>query len=224
MRACPSFLHCILLSCSGDIPEMPRAQWSRISTHSAEHPPNDIIEKREPLAIAVVSVPTDPKKSLRDAIFGGKSQEMLSGLLKSINDRDRRRCAERMLEQLKNADRLDAVARRNLFGQVVANESQRVLNLMRHVVDEMKKRHDTKFLVPLFVPLVEADPTTDNGLTPRASVALRLAQMALAAQMLDDHANGKLDLNRMEMLIGGGPGAAIVGQAMADPVIRSLPE
>jgi hypothetical protein len=56
------------------------------------------------------------------------------------------------------------------------------------------------------------------------TAALSLAQMALAAHMMDDHTKGTLDLNRMEMLIGGGPGANIVGHAMADPVMRSLPE
>ncbi len=189
----------------------------------AEHPPNDIIEKRELLAMAVVSAPADRKKSLMGAISDGKSQEMLSGLLRSISDRDRHKCAERMLKELKNAEQLDALARKNLFERVVGSESQRVLILMRYIVDEMKKRPETGSLVHLFDPLIAADPTADNGLTPIATAALHLAQIALVGQMLDDYANGKLDLDRMEMLIGGGPGAAIVGQAMADPVIRSLP-
>jgi len=95
---------------------------------------------------------------------------------------------------------------------------------MRHVVDEMKKRPEQRSLVRLFEPLVAVDPTTDNGLTPMTTAALSLAQMALVGQMLDDYAKETLDLERMEMLIGGGPGAAIVGQAMADPVMRSLPQ
>jgi hypothetical protein len=189
----------------------------------AEHPPNDILERREPSALAVVSLPADRKKSLAGAISNGKSQEMLSGLLRSISDRDRRKCAERMLKQLENAEQLDALARKNLFERVVGSESQRVLNLMRYIVEEMKKRQETGRLAFLFDPLVAADPTTDNGLTPMATAALRLAQMALVGQMLDDYAKEKLDLDRIEMLIGGGPGAAIVGQAMADPVMRSLP-
>ena len=148
---------------------------------------------------------------------------MLSGLLRSISDRDRRKCAERMLKQLENAEQLDALARKNLFERVVGTEFERVLNLMRYIVEEMKKRQETGRLAFLFDPLVAADPTTDNGLTPMATAALRLAQMALVGQMLDDYAKEKLDLDRIEMLIGGGPGAAIVGQAMADPVMRSLP-
>jgi hypothetical protein len=190
----------------------------------ADHPPNDIVETREAVAIAVVSLPPDRKKSLAGAISGGKSQEMFSQLLRSIGDRNRRKCAERMLKELENADELDAVARKGLFERVLASESQRVLNLMRFVVDEMKKRPEQKRLVPLFEPLVAFDPTTDNGLTPMTTAALSLAQMALAAHMMDDHTKGTLDLNRMEMLIGGGPGANIVGHAMADPVMRSLPE
>jgi hypothetical protein len=191
----------------------------------AEHPPNDLVEKREPLAIAVVaSVPVDRTKSLAGAISSGRSHEMLSGLLRSIGDRDRRKCAERMVEELKNAGQLDAMARKKLFEKVLGNESQRVLNLMGHIVEEMKKRPENKSLVPFFEPLVAVDPTMENGLSPMATAALRLSEMALVGQMLDDYAKGELDLDRMEMLIGGGPGAAIVGQAMADPIMRSLPE
>jgi hypothetical protein len=189
----------------------------------AEHPPNDILERREPVAMAVVSVPADRKKSLAGAISDGRSQEMFSDLLRSIADRDRRTCAERMLKELKGSEQLDALGRKNLFERVVASESQRVLNLMHHIVDDMKRHPETRSLAPLFDPLVAVDPTTDNGLTPAATAALRLSQMALVGQMLDDYAKEKLDLDRMEMLIGGGPGAAIVGQAMADPIMRSLP-
>ena len=59
---------------------------------------------------------------------------------------------------------------------------------MRYVVEEMKKRPETGSLVRLFDPLVAADPTTDNGLTPMATAALHLAQIALVGQMLDDYA------------------------------------
>jgi hypothetical protein len=50
----------------------------------------------------------------------------------------------------------------------------------------MKRYPETRSLVPLFDPLVAVDPTTDNDLTPAATAALRLAQMALVGQMLDD--------------------------------------
>jgi hypothetical protein len=115
------------------------------------------------------------------------------------------------LKELKGSEQLDALGRKNLFERVVANESQRVLNLMRHIVDDMKRHPETRSLAPLFDPLVAVDPTADNGLTAAATAALRLAQMALVGQMLDDYVKEKLDLDRMEMLIGGGPGAAIVG-------------
>ena len=128
-----------------------------------------------------------------------------------------------MLKELKDADQLDVFARKKLFERVVANESQRVLNLMRYVVGEMHKNLEARSLAPFFGQLVAADPATENGLTPMATAALRLAEIALVGQMLDDYAKGELDLDRMDMLIGGGPGAAIVGQAMANPILRSLP-
>jgi hypothetical protein len=74
---------------------------------------------------------------------------MFSDLLRSIADRDRRTCAERILKELKGSEQLDALGRKNLFERVVANESQRVLNLMRHIVDDMKRHPETRSLAPL---------------------------------------------------------------------------
>ena len=85
----------------------------------AEHPPNDIIERRESRAIAVVSAPAESTKSLSSAIADGRSQNMLTRLLNSITDRDRIRSAENILEKLKDASRLNEIAQKSLFEQVV---------------------------------------------------------------------------------------------------------
>ncbi len=189
----------------------------------AEHPPNDIVETRESTAVAVVSAPAKATKSLSSAIANGRSHAMLSGLMKSISNRDLARSATAILEKLTKAGQMDEVGRATHFEQVVRSESQRVLNLMRHVVDEMKKNPGALSLAPSFEPLVAADPNADNGLTSEATLALRRAEAALALAMLDDFGKGRLNLDRLSMLIGGGPGAAIAGESMADWILAKLP-
>jgi len=51
-----------------------------------------------------------------------------------------------------------------------------------------------------------------------------VAREALLEQMVDDFDRGQLDVDRIEMLIGGGPGAAIVGYAMKEIVALAFPE
>jgi hypothetical protein len=191
----------------------------------AEHPPNDIQERREPSAVAVVTLPDDLTGSLSEAISGSRAQELCVELLKRIEDRNRARTAAAILERLQGADRLDPDERRKLFANVLDDHSQRILNLMRYVVDNAKKFHPAlNELAPLFDPLVAFDPNTADGLSNEATAALGLAREALLEQMLKDFAAGSLDNDRVAMLIGGGPGAFIVGQAILTPVASRLPE
>ena len=94
---------------------------------------------------------------------------------------------------------------------------------MRYVVDKMKENLEANSLARYFEPLIASDPTTDNGLTPEATLALRQAEIDLAAVMRVDFSKGRLELERLSMLIGGGPGAAIVGQSMSARIIGKLP-
>jgi hypothetical protein len=68
------------------------------------------------------------------------------------------------------------------------------------------------------------DPASGNGLTDEASGSLRIACEALKKQMIQDFEAGTLDRDRMEMLIGGGPGAHAVGTAILKPFIMSFPD
>ena len=191
----------------------------------AEHPPNDILERRESSAVAAVSPPDDLTTNLSVAISSGRAQQAFNQLLKRIEDRNRALSAEAMLEKLKGADQMDALTRRELFAAVLEKQSQRILNLMRYVIDGANAHHPLLGgLSPMFDWLIAFDPSTANGLSNEATAALGLARQALLTQMLDDYAGGRLDSDRLAMLIGGGPGAAIVGQAIMEPIISSIPE
>lgn len=175
--------------------------------------------------MAAVSPPDDLTTNLSVAISSGRAQQAFNQLLKRIEDRNRALSAEAMLEKLKGADQMDALTRRELFAAVLEKQSQRILNLMRYVIDGANAHHPLLGgLSPMLDWLIAFDPSTANGLSNEATAALGLARQALLTQMLDDYAGGRLDSDRLAMLIGGGPGAAIVGQAIMEPIISSIPE
>jgi hypothetical protein len=191
----------------------------------AEHPPNDILERKESSALAVVALPKNLTGSLSEAINGGRSQQSFTELLARISARNLKKTATEFLDRIRVADQMEATQRRDLFSALLEEHSQRILNLMRFVVENAKKSHPVlNSLAPLLDPLVAFDPTTVNGLSGEATEALRLAREALLKQMLVDFDAGKLDMDRIALLIGDGPGAAIVGQAIFEPIISKLPE
>jgi hypothetical protein len=74
----------------------------------AEHPPNDIAERRLDTAVATVTAPNHKTASLSEAIRTGKAGAAFVDLLKRIEDRNRRICAETILEQIAGAGAMDA--------------------------------------------------------------------------------------------------------------------
>lgn len=66
------------------------------------------------------------------------------------------------------------------------------------------------------------DPSSTNGLSPMANATLALAKGALAAQVREDLGAGRLDERRLMELMGEGPGAAVVGQAVLAPLVQAL--
>ena len=61
---------------------------------------------------------------------------------------------------------------------------------------------------------VTPDPAAENGFSEDAAQLLAVACEALAKQMSEDCKAGTLDQDRIELLIGGGPGAAAVWTAL----------
>lgn len=106
------------------------------------------------------------------------------------------------MNSIKDADTLGTLEREQLFEAVLASQSQRILNLMRHIVDKAKASDQLRQLAPLLDPLVAADPP----------------------QMLDDYAGNRLDKERLQQLIGGAAGGLIVGQAIMAPVVDLFPD
>jgi hypothetical protein len=168
----------------------------------AQSPPKDIVERREPGPVAIVTRPTVMTESLQDTISSGRAERAFGDLLRRIADRNAAIASAAILERIKDAAQLDDAARAKLFSDVLDGESQRILNVMRYVIEGLKKQ-DPKMqrMAPALDRLVASDPSAANGLSEGATSALELARTALVAQMLLDHATRTLDADRVQMLI-----------------------
>lgn len=68
----------------------------------------------------------------------------------------------------------------------------------------------------------QADPLHPSGLTAMSRDAVQLARSALASAIAVELANAPMTLDRLVLLLEGGPGAAIVGQAFIAHIQETL--
>jgi hypothetical protein len=189
----------------------------------AAGPPDDIREVRLNTALLPLQRPADMTGELSDAIRSGRAQSAFSNLLQRISDYHLDAAAEKVLAKVRAASPQTPHDRRTLFQELVEAESQRVLNLMRHVVTGLlASGPNMQPFEPYLNDLVAAEPNSPNGLTQLAFANLQIAKAALVQRMMDDDSAGQLDPDRIAMLIGGGPGAAVIGEAILAPLREGL--
>ncbi len=193
----------------------------------AKSPPNDIVSIAQDVAKGVVSKPDNLSASLGEAIRSGKAQKLVNDLMRRIEDFERETTAKKIICRIAEAVILSEADRDKLFADIVSSETQRVFRLMTYVIDDYKRRastHDEQILAGLLDKVVVLDHTSANGLTDETRKYLVLACEALKKQMIEDFKARVLDQDRMEMLIGGGVGAYVVGNAIFQTIIMRLPD
>ncbi len=193
----------------------------------AKSPPNDVFSWNEGTAKGAVSKPENLSASLAEAISSGNAQARINDLMQRIVEFERQTAARAILRKIAGTASLTEVDRDKLFSNIVSSEAQRVFRLMRYIADEYKSKAtkpEERLICDLLDRVVALDPRSANGLTEEASRSLVIACEALKKQMSEDFKAGILDQDRMEMLIGGGPGAYIVGTAILQPIIMTFPE
>jgi hypothetical protein len=185
----------------------------------AQSPPDDIYTWSESAAKSAVSKPKELSASLSSAIESGKAQGCLNELMRRISDFQLEAAARTILEKTSDAATTSQPDRERLFAQLVASRSQRVLQLIQSAAKDCKARASTPIEHAIADGLERAsalDPNSANGLTVEATRALAIASAALAKRMREDFEAGLLDLDRLKMLIGGGPGMHVVAAAIAE--------
>lgn len=192
----------------------------------AEHPPNDIKKSEQPMAIARVSRPVSQSAELTHSAHSGDGEKQFSELMRRLIDHELNRTAEEMHAELRKAVSLAPEERKVFFSKVLGVRSQRVWNIVRFVIEGFLASPEAK-LIPHPISqklkaMVTFDSTSSNGLSQAATNTVELAHQALLEQMLKDDDNEILDVRRLSELMGEGPGAGIVGEAIFKSVIGSF--
>lgn len=191
----------------------------------AKSPPNDIVISEVGAALGAVPKPDNLSAGLAEAIRSGKAEAKIHDLMRRITDFERDTTASKLMRQIAGASNLPDGERQSLFSKIVSSETQRVLNLMTFLAKDLKARAANpieRALADFIERAVRLDPTAENGLSIEAAASLAVASDALARQMRAEFESGKLDDDRMSMLIGGGPGAHVVGMALMEMFIQSF--
>lgn len=183
----------------------------------AKSPPHDINVNALEAAEYWVNRPEDLKASLATAIGNGKAQARCSELMRRITDYHRANAAKKTLAELANARALSQDELSKLVASIVEKESQRVVKLMQFFADAFAKQANSEPLRQIASRMTQAvalDASAPSGLTAEVTKSLEVASAALVSQIIADFKAGTLDQNRVEMLIEGRPGAAVVGKAL----------
>lgn len=193
----------------------------------AEHPPKDILKTERTTTTARVSKPASQTAGLANAIAGNNPERIFADLLKRMTDHSLSKTASEMSKELAKAEYLSREAAELHIAAILEMRSQRVWNLARWFVDRFKESPQgasLRSIWPKLDALVAHDATSANGLSSMAAITFGLAKAALLAEMTKDYWAGRLDERRLAELMGEGPGAAIVGEAIIQPLLFSLPE
>jgi hypothetical protein len=175
--------------------------------------------------VGAVCRPDTLSASLAEAVRTGRAEAQSGELMRRISDFVRRSAAADIMRRIAGAAALPDAERDALFADIVSAEAQRVLNIMCYVAKERRASNAVENAMATFMEQATTlDPAAENGLSEEASRSLAVACEALAKQMSEDCKAGSLDQDRMEMLIGGGPGAAVVGTALAKKFAVRFPD
>ncbi len=187
----------------------------------ADRAPDDLHVIRADECLATVDKPVSLTANLQSAIASGQAQKRFELLMERISAFNTERAAQALLPELLAAHSLPPFQRPDRVKSLLKTEAQRVINLMKFVVarltQELAADPTTAQLATSLKVLVAEDQNSPTGITQATECALGLAIEALAAQVCQDIDVGVLDENRLCSLIGGGLGAAIVGNAVITP-------
>lgn len=202
--------------------QVAHAKAETITTHIdplALHPPDDVREYRSEGSDINLERPASQAATLRKATTTGSAERAFEAFMRRVTDYRLQEDMRPLLVPLLKAKALGSRERRSEVNRIVDENAQRVLNLIRYVASDFHRQADVKspasrtiitYLDAMFPEDKEPSPAFKT-----ASDNLQAAARQAIAQTLDDElASGSLDLDRLSMLLGGGPGAALVGRVV----------
>lgn len=189
----------------------------------AEHPPADIFVSRRAGLLFQVERPSDLTEHLRAMIASGVAQQQFSRLIRGVEAWNRERAFTPLVGEIHNAALLAPADRNRLIRSLIDDQGQRIVNLMGHVAkgDASTKTPGAAPIMSAFAAMTTGDPKSSSGLSPTGEAALAAAKDGLCRQ-IESECQG-MTLDRLTMLLGGGAGAYVVGQAMLEIALDQLP-
>lgn len=185
--------------------------------------PADTQKQEFAKAVSAVIRPADPIQILGDALRTGRAEQEINKLVGRIQEFELNKTAGELMGTVAAASIKPEAERRADLTQVVAGQSQRLLVIMRKSAADMKSSWagaGGQMVSSLLEAALRQDPASANGLSPEAIRSLELVRPVLVEQMDRDLVGGRLDQDRLAMLIGGGPGAAIMLEALIPNLVR----
>ena len=154
-------------------------------------------------------------------IASGVAQQQFSRLIRDIETWNRERAFTPLVGEIHKAALLVPSERSRLIRSLIDDQGQRIVNLMGHVAkgDASTKTRAAPIMLA-FATMTTSDPKSRSGLSPAGESALAAAKDRLCRQIESE--SHSMTLDRLTMLLGGGPGAGIVGEAMLEIALDQL--
>ena len=192
----------------------------------AKHEPHDLIRTEFKDAVGYVAMPQDLTAYLSKSIDSGHAQAAVSSLMQRIQDYQRTTTAAKWMRELECMSPSGPEAVGAFFDRLITEESARVLMLMetfqREFIDFASGTNDLELAT--ISANMSAHNTRDassfDGLSEHGRMLLKVSTAAIKQQLVGDFLNKMLDQDRMEMLLGGGPGQYAAGVAVLERMRR----
>jgi hypothetical protein len=192
----------------------------------ADRPPGDICEIKRDGSLAPVNAPSSYTSSLYETIVSGDGQQRFARLWERIQDWQMECIAKGLLPKIEATGALDPSQRLQTVKLLLGEHKQCVFNLMQFIANGLKQQFESDphiaQMAPIFDLFVVEDPNSTTGISLEAECVVELATMELANQVSNDYAEGKLDWQRLSLLLSGGPGAVIVAKVILRPITAKL--
>lgn len=183
------------------------------------HPPNDVREHWAEGSDIGLECPMSQAETLRRAITHGTAERAFDAFMRRVSDYRLQEDARPFHVRLIAANALASAERRKVVDCVVEENAQRVLNLIHHVARDLRSQADTTSkanrMIRAYLDALFPENQEPSQFYAAASSDIQAAARRAIAQAIDDDlVRNVLDVDRLAMLLGGGPGAAVAGEAV----------
>lgn len=187
-------------------------------------PPHDISQIHLVEQTLAIPRPNGAHRQLADAITGGTAQSQVASLMRRIEDYQREDTARKILKILDRIEPPRLSDSDYVFDELGDLIRPRVIRLMRFVAADFSSREDAaaKIVGKMLDEITRADHHSSTGLTPLAATSLEVGSRLLTLAIVREYNIKQLSVERLQMLISGGAGIAIVMKPFFDMILELL--